>query len=118
VNDEIGNLTSAKDLAGAIAQRIESGQFGTYHFVSSGACSRWEFANEILRVAGLDGVENESISSSEFERASTPPAHGALLNLNGAALGIELRPWQEAIREHLLAEIEAGAADAKGERAR
>ena len=97
--DEIGNPTYAKDLAKAIAQLIETGQFGTYHFVNTGACSRWEFANEIVRAAGMDGIENEPILSTEFERDSTPPPFGALKNMNGAAIGIELRPWQEAVAE-------------------
>lgn len=99
VTDEIGTPTSVKDLARAIAQLIETSQYGTYHFTNSGACSRWEFANEILRVAGLESVENEPILSSEFTRASMPPAFGALKNMNGVAIGIELRPWQEAVGE-------------------
>ena len=108
VTDEIGNPTNAKDLAGAIARLIETGQYGTYHFVNSGACSRWEFANEILRAAGMEEVQNEPILSSEFERASTPPPFGALKNMNGAAIGIELRSWQEALHEYLMADKDAG----------
>jgi dTDP-4-dehydrorhamnose reductase len=104
VTDEIGNPTYAWDLAKAIAQLIDTGQYGTYHFVNYGACSRWEFANEILQAAGMEGVENEPILSSEFVRASTPPAFGALRNMNGAAIGIELRPWQEAVAEFVRAE--------------
>ncbi len=101
VTDEIGNPTYAPDLAQAIAQLIETGQFGTYHFVNKGACSRWEFANEILRQAGLTDVTNEPILSTEFDRPSTPPPYGELLNLNGAAIGITLRPWEEAVAEFL-----------------
>lgn len=108
VTDEIGNPTFVDDLARSILQLIETGQYGTYHFVNEGACSRWEFANEILRQAGLEGIKNEPILSSEFERASTPPAHGELLNMNGAALGITLRPWQEALAEFVRREGEVG----------
>ena len=53
VTDEVGNPTYAADLAAAIAQLITTGQYGVYHFVNSGACSRWAFANEILRLAGV-----------------------------------------------------------------
>jgi len=104
VDDEIGNPTYVADLAEAIGRLIRTGQYGTYHMVGSGACSRWEFANEILRAAGLEGVRNEPIPSSEFKRLSTPPRFAELHNLNGAAIGIELRPWQEALRE-FVAEI-------------
>ncbi len=101
VTDEIGNPTLAGDLAAAIARLVETGRYGTYHFVNQGACSRWAFANEILRQAGLSEVTNEPILSSEFVRASTPPPFGLLHNLNGAALGIALRPWQEALAAYL-----------------
>lgn len=101
VTDEIGNPTWAQDLAQAIAQLIETGQYGTYHFVNEGACSRWAFANEIVRLAGLEGVVNEPILSNEFQRASTPPPFGALHNNNGRALGIVPRPWAEALAEFI-----------------
>lgn len=100
VVDEVGNPTYANDLAAAIAQLIETEQYGIYHFVNSGACSRWEFANEILRLAGIEAT-NTPILSREFRRASTPPPYGALHNIAGAAIGIRLRPWQAALAEYV-----------------
>lgn len=100
VTDEIGNPTYASDVAQAIAQLIETKHYGTYHFVNQGACSRWEFANEVLRLAGIKAT-NEPILGSEFKRASTPPPFGALHNIAGAAIGITLRPWQEALQEFI-----------------
>lgn len=101
VTDEIGNPTYVNDLAVAIAQLIETHQYGIYHFVNSGACSRWQFANEILRLAGLTDVVNTPILSREFGRPSTPPPFGALHNIAGAALGITLRPWPEALGDYM-----------------
>jgi len=101
VTDEIGNPTYAADLAVAIAQLIETEQYGIYHFTNSGYCSRWQFANEILRLAGLADVTNIPILGKEFKRASTPPPYGVLHNLAGAAIGITLRPWQEALAEYM-----------------
>ena len=103
VADEIGNPTSTADLAQAIAQLVATEQYGTYHLVNEGACSRWAFANEIVRLAGFD-VPNEPILSREFSRASSPPPFGALHNTAAAALGIRLRPWGEALAEFLSAE--------------
>ncbi len=100
VTDEVGNPTYAPDLAAAIAHLIATGQYGTYHFVNSGACSRWAFANEILRQAGV-AATNVPILSSAYPRASTPPPFGALHNRAGAALGITLRPWPEALADYL-----------------
>ncbi|HIP71460.1 MAG TPA: dTDP-4-dehydrorhamnose reductase [Anaerolineae bacterium] len=105
VTDEVGNPTYVNDLAQAIAQLIETHQYGTYHFVNSGACSRWEFANEILRLAELEDVTNTPILSNEFRRPSTPPPYAALHNIAGKALGIELRPWQAALAAYMLDHI-------------
>ena len=104
VTDEVGNPTYAADLAEAIARLIETGQYGVYHFVNSGACSRWAFANEILRQAGVT-ARNVPILSSAYPRASTPPPFAALHNRAGAALGITLRPWAEALADYLRTEL-------------
>jgi dTDP-4-dehydrorhamnose reductase len=105
VTDEIGNPTYVADLAEAITRLIATEQFGIYHFVNSGACSRWAFANEILRQAGLADVVNTPILSSAFSRPSSPPPFGALYNRNGAAIGITLRPWQQALADYLQLEL-------------
>lgn len=107
VTDEIGNPTYVVDLANAIARLIATGQYGAYHFVNSGACSRWTFANEILSLAGLADVDNIPILSSAFTRPSSPPPFGALHNRNGAAIDITLRPWQEALADYLRREWSA-----------
>ena len=101
VTDEIGNPTYSQDVAQAIGQLIETEQYGIYHFVNAGSCSRWAFANEILRLAGLTEVVNTPILGKEFKRPSTPPPFGALHNIAGKAIGIELRPWQEALAEYI-----------------
>ncbi len=101
VADEIGNPTYANDLASAIRALLETGHYGTYHLVNAGACSRWAFAQEILRLAGLEEVENRPILSNDYRRASTPPRYGALCNINGAAIGITLRSWQAALADYM-----------------
>ena len=101
VTDEVGNPTYTQDVAKAIGQLIETEQYGIYHFVNSGSCSRWAFANEILRLAGLTDVVNTPILGKEFKRPSTPPPHCALHNIAGKAIGIELRPWQDALAEYM-----------------
>jgi dTDP-4-dehydrorhamnose reductase len=101
VADEIANPTYANDLANAIARVVQTGQYGTYHFTNAGACSRWAFAGEILRLAGLDQVKNIAILSRDFRRASTPPPFSAMRNIAGAAVGITLRPWQDALHHYM-----------------
>lgn len=103
VADEIGNPTYVGDLADAIACLIHTDQFGIYHFVNHGACSRFAFAQEILRLANLGPATATPILSMAHNRLSSPPPYGALLNRNGQAIGIILRPWQEALAEYMSA---------------
>jgi dTDP-4-dehydrorhamnose reductase len=101
VTDEVGNPTYVVDLARAIVQLIETHAYGIYHFVNTGVASRYDFAEEILRLSGRANVPLEPITSDYFERDSAPPPYAPLANTAGAALGIELRPWQDAVAEFL-----------------
>jgi dTDP-4-dehydrorhamnose reductase len=103
VNDEIGNPTYAPDLAVAIAQLIQARVYGIYHLTNTGYCSRFEFAQEILRQSGRAHIPLEPITLAQFPRPSTVPAFTPLLNTNGVALGIVLRPWTEALRAYFRA---------------
>lgn len=103
VADEISNPTYVLDLAQALTRLIHTHQYGTYHLTNTGTCSRWQFANTILRLAGLEQTPNTPILSQHYRRASTPPRFCALNNNAGAALGIVLRPWPEALADYLRA---------------
>jgi len=101
VTDEIGNPTYAKDLAEAILELINTDQYGTYHLVNEGTCSRFEFAQEVLQLGSDRAIEIIPIMSSEYRRASTPPLYGALNNIFGSSIGIKLRPWRDALAEYV-----------------
>ncbi|OAN45078.1 NAD(P)-dependent oxidoreductase [Chloroflexus islandicus] len=100
VADEIGSPTYAPDVAAGLARLITTDYYGTYHFVNDGICSRYEFAAEILRRAGID-TSLHPIRLRDFQRDSTPPPYTPLANVAGAALGITFRPWQEALDAYL-----------------
>jgi len=98
VADEYGSPTYVRDLAAAIARLIESDRYGIYHLVNEGACSRYEFAQEILHRAGKAGYPLRPICLADYRRDSTPPPRAVLHNYAAAtALGIRLRPWREAL---------------------
>ncbi len=101
VMDEVANPTATDDLAAAILSLIETGAYGNYHLVNEGACSRYAFARFFLDECGLEETEIAPITRADWPRASTPPSFSALANQAGAALGIRLRPWQEAVAEFL-----------------
>ncbi len=100
VTDEVSTPTYAIDLAQAIARLIRTGHFGFYHFTNGGSCSRYEWACKILELAGKREVAVEQITTDQWQRAAPPPLYTPLVNFAGAALGITLRPWAEALEEY------------------
>jgi dTDP-4-dehydrorhamnose reductase len=101
VTDEVGNPTFAPDLAAALAQLIQTEAYGVYHLTNAGYASRYDFAQEILRITGREEVPVEPITLDAFERDSTPPRFAPLANTAANALGIRLRSWQEALASFL-----------------
>jgi dTDP-4-dehydrorhamnose reductase len=101
----VGAPTYVVDLAAALMQLINTGRPGIYHLVNSGECSRHAFAQEIVRLIGLD-VPIEPIHLADFVRPSSPPPYAPLANVFGAAAGVEMRPWQEALAD-FVAQYEA-----------
>jgi dTDP-4-dehydrorhamnose reductase len=101
VADEVGSPTYASDVAEAVARLVETPYFGTYHLVNEGACSRYDFAAEILRLAGRADVRLQPMRLADYKRDSVVPPYTPLRNAAAAALSIQLRPWQEALAEYL-----------------
>lgn len=104
VTDEVSAPTYAPDLAGALAQLIHTGHYGIFHFTNSGTCSRYDWACKILEFSGRGHVPVEPINGDQWRRAAPPPLYAPILNFTGAALGIVLRPWQEALWEYFAGE--------------
>jgi dTDP-4-dehydrorhamnose reductase len=98
VTDEVSNPTYAPDLAEAIAKLIQTHTYGVYHFTNAGYCSRFEFAQEILRQSGRAHISIEPITLADYPRPSAVPPFTPLTNTRGAELGIQLRPWPEALQ--------------------
>ena len=100
VDDEFGNPTYAPDLAEALYKLIDiKAPPGIYHLTNSGVASRYEMAKETLRLTGRGHLPVESVSHIAWQRAATPPLRALLANRAAAALGVTLRPWQEALAD-------------------
>jgi len=100
VSDEFGNPTYAPDVAAALVALIESKRYGIYHLVNEGWTSRHHFAQQVLATSGRGHIALTPISHKEWERTTQPPLHAVLVNQAAAALGIRLRPWEEAVAEY------------------
>ena len=102
VTDEVATPTHAGDLSDAIARLVEIGVYGVYHLTNSGECSRFEWAREVLRLAGRSDVTVKPTTLAKYNAYPPKPPYTALHNEAGARLGITLRPWQDALAEHFL----------------
>jgi len=101
VDDEIGCPTHTWDLAEATLKLIRTGQFGVYHIVNGGECSRYVYAKEILRLAGID-TPVIPCSSSEYPTAARRAKRSVLSTARYEAVtGSRTRPWQEALAHYL-----------------
>jgi dTDP-4-dehydrorhamnose reductase len=99
VTTEEGSPTYAPELAAAITKLIHTSAYGIYHFTNSGVCSRYQWARKIMDLLGRSDYDIEPTDS--YPRPAQVPAFVELKNSFGAALGITLRPWEEALEECL-----------------
>jgi dTDP-4-dehydrorhamnose reductase len=98
VTDEVSSPTWAHDLAEAIARLVQRGAPpAIYHLTNSGYCSRFEWAREVLELAGRRDIVLQPITRAEYSAPVRKPPFSALANTAAAKLGVVLRPWQEAL---------------------
>jgi dTDP-4-dehydrorhamnose reductase len=104
VDDQIGNPTSALDLADAIlriAPGLDAG--GTYHLCGSGDVTWCGFAREIFALSKARGgpaPKVKAITTADYPTPARRPANSRMsTDAFAARFGFRLRPWQEALAE-------------------
>lgn len=103
VDDQIGCPTYTADLAQKIVEIVERGRPGLYHVSNQGSCSRFEFAQEILRQAGLDPTLVLPVPTSASDRPARRPANSRLANQKLEEEKIAFLPdWKDALSRYLL----------------
>jgi len=100
VTDESGSPTYAVDVARALTRLVMTSAFGTYHLPNAGVCSRYDWAEAILQLAGLRDTVNLE-PTTNYQRAAAVPKRVGLRNYYGAQEGIVMRPWQEALADYM-----------------
>ena len=99
--NQYGSPTSAKDLARLILYLIKTNEYGTYHATCKGVCSRLEFAEEILRLAGKN---NQIISGNPEEHhiSTIRPDYAVLDNFILRIIDVyEMPDWKTSLEEYL-----------------
>lgn len=105
VDDQIGGPTNANDLAYEILKVLLTKDYGVYHCTGNGSCSWYDFASEIVHLAGAD-MRIEPCSSKEYAAEhplSAPrPAFSILDNRHlRMTVGDDMRPWQPALESFI-----------------
>jgi len=101
VHDQVLTPTSARELAERVAPLVRSGRYGLYHMTNEGQCSWYEFAREVLRLAGLNPPLTP-VSSVDYGARAQRPTYSVLENRAYRAAGLkDFRPWQEALADYL-----------------
>jgi dTDP-4-dehydrorhamnose reductase len=113
VNDQIGQPTSAIDLAKLLVELgISNSPAGIYHGTNSGQTTWFEFAQEIFNFTGADVGRVVPVSSSENPRPAKRPSYSVLSHDAWAKTSIKpLRDWKIALAEVMPAIISAVKAE-------
>jgi len=109
VDDQRGNPTFSADLAPLVRRLVVDRRSGIFHATNQGAVSWFEFAQEVLRAAGLDPNRVAPIKTSDLlpVRPAPRPANSVLENAALTAAGIELLPDFRKPLAQLVSELKA-----------
>ncbi|HYD57326.1 MAG TPA: dTDP-4-dehydrorhamnose reductase [Burkholderiales bacterium] len=102
VADQTGVPTWAADLARLTREVIRKDALGTWHASAGGEVTRYAYAVEVLRLAGI-AASVEPIATSQFPSPAQRPAYSAL---DSSALEREtgipaIGPWRERLAAYL-----------------
>lgn len=101
--DLVGCPTWSDDLARALIAMVNAGLRGTFHACGTGAASRWEWAVETVRAAGLQ-VAVQPVTIATWPGAAPRPARAVLSTEKLArAAGFRFPDWRESIRDYVRA---------------
>ncbi|MDD5507622.1 MAG: dTDP-4-dehydrorhamnose reductase [Bacteroidales bacterium] len=104
VSDQVGTPTYAADLAGAILSllpRFSVNEKRIYHYSSEGVCSWYDFAKEIVEMAGIS-CRIVPIPTSEWPTAARRPFYSVLdKGLIKRDFDIEIPYWKTSLKRCL-----------------
>ena len=101
VDDQVGQPTSAIDLAAQIFKLVESNsQVGIYHGTNSGSATWFEFARVIFEKVGADMSRVMPVDSSRFPRAAKRPEFSVLDHNEWSQTSVQkMQDWRLALDE-------------------
>jgi dTDP-4-dehydrorhamnose reductase len=107
VDDQQGSPTAAADLADGLLAlcRLRATSrpelHGVLHLCNAGVTTWFGFARAILDQAGYADVAIDPVPTGTFPTAARRPAYSVLDCGRARTLGVDLRPWTEALAGYL-----------------
>lgn len=107
VNDQVGQPTSATDLAKQlVVLGLSNSPAGIYHGTNSGVATWFEYAQEIFTLVGADVSRIIPVTSNEFLRPAKRPSYSVLSHESWAKTSINpMRDWRIVLEEAMPAII-------------
>ncbi|MEJ7876602.1 MAG: dTDP-4-dehydrorhamnose reductase [Solirubrobacterales bacterium] len=98
VSDQVGAPTYTRHLAAALAELIETDQYGIHHVAAAGRCSWFDYAQEIFDVAGCDC----RVMAGTTEMLGRPAPRPAYSVLGSERHSVPVLPeWRDGLRQYL-----------------
>ena len=106
VHDQIGSPSYTLDLAAYSVALVKSGATGLFHLANAGRASWCQLASEAVSAAGFE-CQVLPITSAEYPLKAARPAYSVLATEKFTqTTGVSPRPWLQALREYVYAEME------------
>lgn len=100
-DDQRNQPTYSIEFVDAIMGLVNQNQTGVWHIASLGEASPFEFAKAAYEILGLDPAAVRPLRRGAGARSALRPRYSVLDCSKLAAAGIRMRPWIEALRDHL-----------------
>ena len=100
VNDIYGSPNYSVDIGKLIDYLIRNKVNGIYHASNEGCVTRFDIAEEIVRLAGVD-CRVEPVPATDFPTRAPRPPMEAMTNKKLEKLGYKMRGWKEALAEYI-----------------
>lgn len=101
VDDQVGSPTYTKDLAKLVCEMIKTDKYGEYHATNEGVCSWADFAEEIMKLSGLE-CKVKRITSDMYPSPAKRPFNSRLSKEKLRQNGFEPLPeWKDALARFL-----------------
>lgn len=102
VIDKSGSPTFTNDFSKGIFDIVSNCEYGLYHCVNKGICTRFDIAKKIVEYLKKEDVVIKPVNSDAFPLPAPRGKSEAMINYKLSSMGRDnMRTWQEALREYL-----------------